>query len=52
LSAAKYVLYLVGLGGVVHGAWMMYPPAGWIVGGGLAILVSMAIDHAKEKGRE
>jgi hypothetical protein len=30
------VLGLVGVGAVVYGTWLVYPPAAWIIGGAAA----------------
>lgn len=32
-------LMLAGAGAVAYGAWLIYSPAGWIIGGGFAMLV-------------
>lgn len=34
------MLGVVGLGAIVAGAWQVYAPAGWIVGGALAVTVA------------
>lgn len=31
---------LAGAASVAYGAWQVYPPAGWIVGGGLALIAA------------
>lgn len=33
---------------MVYGAWLIYKPAGWIIGGGLSLFVSMLIDKQNE----
>lgn len=34
------VLAVAGLGAITFGAWMTYPPAGWVVGGCAALILS------------
>jgi hypothetical protein len=40
-------LMTVGAAGLSHGAWLVYPPAGWIVGGGL--LLTAGVLGARKK---
>jgi hypothetical protein len=37
------LLLVAGAAGVAYGAWMAYPPAGFVVGGALAIVAGMRL---------
>jgi hypothetical protein len=38
------VLLLAGAGSVAYGAWLAYPPAGYLVGGAFAILAGLKLN--------
>lgn len=45
----QLALYVCGLGAVVTGCFLIYRPAGWIVGGLLLFGMSMLINREIEK---
>lgn len=42
-SGAADALFLAGAGAVSYGAWLMYAPAGFIVGGVLAMVAGVIV---------
>lgn len=50
--ATVHALYFAGLGCVVYGCWLIYKPAGWIIGGALLFLFSMLMDREAKDTRE
>ena len=42
-------LYLCGLGGFVYGSWLAWHPAGYLVGGGLLVVLAWLIDGEESK---
>ena len=41
----KEVLFLLGVASVVYGAWLVYPPAAYIVAGLAAIWIVIAVER-------
>lgn len=46
LTAITFLVGLLGAAGVSYGAWQMYPPAGYIVAGVLAMVWSLMMARA------
>lgn len=44
------IMVAAGAGCIVYGAALVYPPAGWIVGGVLAIAASVVISKGSDDG--
>jgi hypothetical protein len=49
-SVSSNSLFYLGLASFIYGAWLMWHPAGWMVGGVLGVGVSVLID--REQARE
>jgi hypothetical protein len=41
VTVAATAVFVIGLMGVSYGAWRAYPPAGWITGGALLVLIAV-----------
>jgi hypothetical protein len=48
-SALFNVLYFCCLASFVYGAWLMWKPAGWMVGGVVGVAALMLIDRERAK---
>lgn len=40
-GAVPDALMMAGAGGLSYGAWLVYEPAGWMVGGGLVLVAGL-----------
>jgi hypothetical protein len=47
MALAPDFLLIGGAGGIAYGAWLAYPPAGFIVGGVFALIAGFKIAAAK-----
>lgn len=47
-AIAKVALYLGGIAGIVYGFWLIYHPAGFIVGGILCVALSLVLDKSAD----
>lgn len=45
ITVLIHLLYLLGLACAVYGVWLIYHPAGWVVGGVLLVVFAMLIDR-------
>ncbi len=45
----KTFLYLSGLGAIDRGFWLIYHPAGWIVGGAMLAYMALQIDKSTDR---
>lgn len=41
------IIALLGIAALVYGAWLVYPPAGYIVGGAAMLLIGIALAPAR-----
>lgn len=48
--AASTAAQIAGIGGIATGCYLIYPPAAWIIGGLLLIVLGAAIDPPKRRG--
>lgn len=42
-SVAAVLLVMCGLASVIYGCWLVYHPAGWIIGGLLVAVISLLV---------
>jgi hypothetical protein len=47
-----HFLYLLGLYCAVYGCWLIYHPAGWIIGGALLVAFSLLLDKGMKESDE
>jgi len=50
LGFTAFLFASIGIGAVVYGAWLAYPPAAWIIGG--AWFYCMAINISQDTGKK
>jgi hypothetical protein len=46
MKVVKHAVCLFGCAAVVYGVWLVYHPAGWIIGGAMAFYISLMIDKS------
>ena len=45
-SVLKHALFLAGLAGFTYGCWLIYRPAGWMIGGLLIAWFALLLDRS------
>lgn len=49
LTIAKHALFVGGLLGLAYGSWLIYRPAGFVIGGLLLIALAFLVDRSATK---
>lgn len=52
MRALEFTLDLAGIAGLGYGAWLAYPPAGFMVAGSLALIASILMGRARSAAPE